>query len=490
MKKTRILAAFLASLTLLSSLAACSIGGDDTETTASADTAEETKVEQLKDNLPGDLNYAGDEIVFITSDQLDSEKLTGDPVSDILFERNKAVEQRLNVKITCISDGSAVEKLITAVKSNTADYDILVDKCWTTAPRFVEGYFTDLRQSEYLDFDQIWWNQSFNEVVSFNEKQYGVTGAMVLSLYRRTHTTVFNKPLFTNANQKFLYEYVEDGTWTLDKQTSLVPLFHQDNGNQTADTVGDIYGFISNDFIYVDPYWAACEVDIAKKNADGEYEWIFNTDKMYDMAEKVLALYYGTDGAAYIETDDAEAEATVLEMFSSGYGAMATMTISSLESADMRDMPQEYGVVPIPKYSESQETYRSQMHDGFTIICVPTTVQGERLNELSALLEAMASSSYNLVRPVYYETTLRTKIAQDPQSSAMMDLIINNIYLDAGFVYSHSMQVNGQGFHQSFQQLVASKTNDTASRFKSATTMAKKGLRQLNNKLNKLTEKE
>ena len=168
---------------------------------------------------------------------------------------------------------------------------------------------------------------------------------------------------------------------------------------------------------------------------------------------------------------------------------MATMTIQQLESDNMRNMPQEYGVVPIPKYSENQATYRSQMHDGFTVICIPTTVQGDRLHELSALLEAMGSTSYNLVRPVYYETTLRTKIAQDPQSSEMMDLIINNIYLDAGFVYSHSMQVNGQGFHQSFQQLIAGKTNDTASRFKSATTVAKKGLKTLNNKLERLTAK-
>ena len=489
MKTKRILAALLSALLLLPTLASCAAGDNTAETKPESVTGAEDDT-SLKDSLPSNLNYGGKEIVFISNDHITAGKLTGDPVSDVLFERNKAVEQRLNVKITCVNDSDAIGKLVTAVKSNSSDYDILVDMCWKTAPKFTEGYFADLRQTEYLDFDKIWWNQSFNDVVVFNDKQYGVTGAMVLSLYRRTHTTVFNKPLFVNANQKFLYEYVEDGTWTLDKQASLVPLFHQDNGNQVADKEGDIYGFISNDFIYVDPYWSACEVDIVKKDADGQYEWVFNTDKMFDMAEKVLALYYGTDGAAYIETDDGKAESTVCDMFSAGYGAMATMTISLLESGEMRDMPQEYGVVPIPKYSQSQETYRSQMHDGFTIVCIPTTVQGERLNEMSALLEAMGSSSYNLVRPVYYETTLRTKIAQDPQSSVMMDLIINNIYLDAGFVYSHSMQINGQGFHQSFQQLVASKTNDTASRFKAASSMAKKSLKTLNTQLTRLTEKD
>ncbi len=53
--------------------------------------------------------------------------------------------------------------------------------CWTTAPRFAEGYFADLRQTEYLDFQKPWWNQSFNDVVSYDDAQYGVTGDMTLS---------------------------------------------------------------------------------------------------------------------------------------------------------------------------------------------------------------------------------------------------------------------------------------------------------------------
>ena len=487
MKKTRLTALVLAMLMAGSTLVACSTPDEPDDSASTTVSDKETNADELKDDLPAGLNYNKDEIVFISSDLITTDELTGDPVEDVIYERNSAVEQRLNVKITCINDGDAVNKMITAVKSNTADYDVLVDYCWKVAPNFTEGYFADLRQSKHLDFEKIWWNQSFNDVVVYNDMQFGVTGAMVLSLYRRTFVTTFNKPLFINANQEFLYEYVENGTWTLDKQASLVPLFHQDNGNQVADMDGDIFGFVSNDFISVDPYWAACEVDIIRKNASGEYEWVFDTNKMYDMAEKVLNLYYGTDGAAYIETDDFAAEDTILSLFSKGHAAMATMAIEQLESADMRDMPQEYGVVPIPKYSEAQTTYRSQMHDGFTVSSIPTTVQGERLNEMSAVLEAMASCSYNLVRPVYYETTLRTKIAQDPQSSVMMDLIINNIHIDAGFVYSHSMKVNGQGFHQSFQQLIATKTNDTASRFKSSSNAAKKGLRDLVHKLDTLT---
>ncbi len=475
MKIKRLTALILALLMAGSTFVACGNNTEDPEETkASATTAatvEEGETE-LKDALPDDLNYGKQEIVFISADQLTAEELTNDPVSDIIYERNKLVESRLGVEIKCVDDGEAISKIITSINGGSADYDALVDYCWRTAFRFAEGYFADLRKTEYLDFEKPWWNQSFNDVVSYNDAQYAVTGDMTLSLYRRAYATVFNKKLFTDAGQKYLYDYVEDGTWTLDKQTAMIPLFHKDNGNQVQDTVGDIYGFVTNDFIYVDPYWASCEIDIIKKNSDGEYEWAFDTEKMYDMADKVLALCYATDGGTYVETDDVNAETTVVNMFSSGYGAMSTLCIELLEGAKMRQMTDEYGVVPMPKYEESQTTYYSQMHDGFQIACLPTTVTGEDLDMMSAVLEAMASTSYKLVRPVYYETTLRTKIAQDPQSSEMMDLVINNIRIDVGFVYSQAISSTGRGFHQTFQDLIASKNNDTVSRFKSATKSA------------------
>ena len=484
----RALAILLASLMLLPALAACGETTDPDDTTAPSQTtsAEEGEDTIPADELPDDLKYGGEKITFISVNAMDYDELTGDAVEDAIYERNKAVEERLGVEIQVIHEATPIDKVITAVSGGNTDYDVMVELCWRAAPKFTGNYFYNLRNTEYLDFEKPWWNQSFTDVVSYNDITFGVTGAMVLSLYRRTYVTVFNKDLFKDANQPFLYEHVENGSWTLDKQASLVPLFHQDNGNAKKDMVGDVYGFVSNDFIFVDPYWAACEVEIIKKNTDGDYEWVFETAKLHDMADKVLALYYGTGDAAYIENDDYQAEATVMTVFSGGYAAMGTMVIQMLEEPAMRQMEQEYGVVPIPKYSEDQKTYYSQMHDGFTIACLPNTVKSDRADMLSAVLEAMSSISYRIVRPVYYETTLRTKLAQDPQSAAMMDIIVNNTVIDAGFVYSHSMG----SFHQGFQQLVDKGENDAVSRYKRMTTSAQRSLEGLIRQLDKLASQQ
>ena len=493
MKKTRILSAILAMLMLVGPLASCATGDGNTDESNTNDSSAATEEDtELKDELPDNLDYGNDEIILISrdigmnlADEIYAEGLNSDPVNDAIYERNKSVENRLGVKITSIRDtDTIVDKVITTVNGGSADYDVMVEYCWLAAPKTIEGYFADLRATQYIDFEKPWWTQSFNDVVSYHDHQYGITGAMVLSTYRRTYTTVFNKRIFTDANQPYLYDHVENGTWTLDKQAALVPLLHRDNGNGVQDEEGDVYGFVSNDFISVDPYWAACEIDILSKNEDGDYVWVFDSGVMHNAAEKILNLFFNTDGGTFCFPEDDSFQTMTRTMFAEGYAAMATLCIHALENSALRNMTDEYGVVPMPKYDENQADYHSQMHDAFTIACIPTTVKGERLEEMAAFLEAMSSASYRLVRPDYYETTLRTKIAQDPQSSEMMDIIINNIHIDAGIIYSHNIG----SFHQGIQALVEGKTNNAVSRFKSMSKSAQNHLIKLVKKLDTLAD--
>lgn len=500
MKMTRILAALLALVMLVGSFAACGENiedpaNSDAVTTAPVETEPET---ELTDWLPSDLNYNGTEITIIsryregwTSGEIAVEGLTSEPVNDAVYERNKAVEERLGVEIVSIEEnnsdpGDVVNKVSTAVKAGSNEYDIMAAACYQAVNESLNGTFADLRKTEYLDFEKPWWSQGFNEVVEYQGAQYAVTGDVVLSLYRFAFVTIFNKFLFTEANQTYLYDYVEDGTWTLDKQIELVPLFHRDNGNAVQDTEGDIYGLATTDYISVDPYWSSCMVDILQKNADGDYELVFQSAKLFDVCEKTLKLYYECGDATYnfehYGLDDEQND--IRDMFANGYAAMATVRILELEAGSIRNMEHEFGVVPMPKYDEAQKGYRTLLHDQFTVMCIPTTVTGEDLDTVSAVMEAMASASYKTVRPAYYETTLRTKIAQDPQSAEMFDVIIDNIYIDAGIIYTNALS----SFHDRFRQIMGSGKNTVTSQYKSVTRSATKALEKMVQKLDKITE--
>ena len=500
MKLTRILAGFLALLMLVGTLAACGENVEDPTQSHAATTAPvETEAEtELTDWLPDGLNYGDAEITIIsryregwTSGEIAVDGIISEPVNDAVFERNKATEERLGVKIVSIEEndndpGVVVNKVANAVKAGTDEYDIMAAACYMAVNESLGGTFADLRKTEYLDFDKPWWSQGFNEVVEYHGAQYAVSGDMVLSLYRFAFVTIFNKFLFTEANQPFLYDYVENGTWTLDKQIELVPRFERDNGNALQDTEGDIYGLVSNDYISVDPYWSSCMVDIIKKNGDGDYEMVFESSKLFDVCEKTMTLFFGCGNATYnvkhYGLDDEQND--IREMFANGYAAMSTVRILELEAGSIRNMEQEFGVVPMPKFDEAQKEYRTLLHDQFTVLCVPTTVTGKDLDMVSAVMESLASVSYKTVRPAYYETTLRTKIAQDPQSAEMFDIIIDNVYIDAGIIYTNALS----SFHDKFRQIMGSGKNTVTSQYKSLTRSATRALERMVMKLDKITE--
>ncbi len=499
MKKNRLLSALLALLMLAGSLTACATGDtpSDTQPDQTSSSAEEVDT-ALRDELPSDLDYGGDEITFIsryregwTSGEISVPGLNSEPVNDAVFERNKAVEDRLNIEINNIEIDSqdyheVPNKVTIAVQSGSAEYDIVAAPCITSLPTSLSGIYANLRETEYIDFEKPWWSQGFNEVVEYDGAQYAVTGSMVLSMYRFAFVTVFNQKLFIDANQTFLYDYVENGTWTLDKQAALVPLFHRDNGDgQQGD--GDVFGFITGNHLSVDPYWSACDVSIMTKDEDGEYFLSFNANKLQEVMDKVLFLYYQTDDSTYsianYGSDDEQSD--IRDTFADGRGAMACLRIMELENASMRNMTDKYGVVPLPKFDEAQKDYYTYLHDQFNILTIPTTVKNERLDQVSAVMEAMASESYRVVRPTYYESTLRTKIAQDPQSAEMMEIVTNNIHIDAGILYTLELD----WFYDHPRVVVKNKQNDTISHYKGVTKKTEKYINTISRKLTRIGQK-
>lgn len=373
--RTSCISLLLALAMLAASLCACAVPGEPTASqtdpsntaVTSADASENNAETTPSCSLP-ELDYGGDEIVILsryregwTAGEIAVESILHEPVNDAVYERNKIVEDRLNIKIrsveiNCEGAVEIVEKMMTSVGGGSHEYDLVAAACYTVVDNSLTGNLRDLRKSAYLDFDKPWWSQGFNESIEYKGMQFAVTGAAVLSMYRFAFATLFNKRLFTEAKVDYLYDNVRNGTWTLDYQNSIVETFYRDNGNGLQDETGDIYGFVSNDYIGVDPYWSACNVRILERDENGDYTFDnFDAQKLQNVAEKVLQLFYGHGNASYDYKhygNDAEQD-DIRNMFAAGNAAMATLRIMALESAVMRDMKDEYGVVPMPKYIEA-----------------------------------------------------------------------------------------------------------------------------------------
>jgi hypothetical protein len=100
-----------------------------------------------------------------------------------------------------------------------------------------------------------------------------------------------------------------------------------------------------------------------------------------------------------------------------------------------RGMEADFGILPLPKFDEDQENYRSVVNP-YTGILLGVPQSADNLERVSIILEALAAESKYTLQPAYYDIVLQRKFARDEESSAMLDIIFNSRVYDIGGVYS------------------------------------------------------
>ena len=107
-----------------------------------------------------------------------------------------------------------------------------------------------------------------------------------------------------------------------------------------------------------------------------------------------------------------------------------------LESAasNLRDMESDYLVLPSPKADETQDHYISML-SGYcrSYIGVPATAGPEFTGFVT---EALARYSYENIRPLAFDMVYKDKTSRDPRTSEVLDILLDNLYIDFGIVYN------------------------------------------------------
>ena len=129
------------------------------------------------------------------------------------------------------------------------------------------------------------------------------------------------------------------------------------------------------------------------------------------------------------------------------------------QSANLRDMETDYGIVPYPKFDDLQEKYYSTSTDGFSLILFPSTVKDTEF--VGLITEALCSVSSSVIIPTYYDVALKDKYNRDSQSSEMLDIIRDSLIYDVGYLNSFALDTAGH----LFVQLVREGKTDFASAY-------------------------
>lgn len=441
------LISLLLALILISSFIACadtsdkepSNNGDATDVESTV--AEETETtalsrENTPDNLPA-LDFQGATVNIYHFGLEDAVKYdavgeqSGDVVYDAVYRRNLNVEERLKVKINWIAgsedwDGHP-NNVKTYILSGLNDYDIIFEENSRCFQHSLYGYWKDLIDAPYLDYDQPWWYDSFMSKGSIdNSHRYFVTGDFALTTLFGASASYFNKPLFTQyfGDVNELYNAVLDGKWTHELAMKYCRDVYTDvNGNNEADK-DDIFGFRYQEWGVINYLSMSTGLEYSTRDSEGlPVLNIYNEDSI-KWGETLYKMLY-TDNMS-IETDTTSLQKAFRDSKSLfHFGLLGDANI-------FRDTSFEFGILPHPKLYESLNYVSAAGTVNGEGAAIPTSTPDDKLELCCAVLEALCAESYRIVVPAYYDTALKVKYVEQPIDAQMIDIIYNTI--DSSFI--------------------------------------------------------
>ncbi len=489
MKTKKILALLMAGLMLCLSFAACSESKENTdEGTPSAGSevttpAPETEAETEKVTAESTLtieDFGGREYRMISTNQdnrqvdIIAEEMTGATLNDLVFGRNTRVSDLYNVTMTAEqADYGSINGMVQKdTKAGDMSYDLYLTN-YTANSLASNGILYDFYQLPSVNLDMAWWDQNEKSDLTIMGKLFMAIGDISPTELLTSECMLFNKRLFDNHNIAYPYPDALEGTWTLDKCFGIANGLTEDlNGDGEIKVEDDLFSLTC----WFD-YGTACLYgaggDFSHVDENGQVVLDIDLEKIVNIYEKLWKLFI--DAEANYETAQHERS---FKVFNEGRAYFCGITFQKIETF-LRDMEDDYGVLPNPKYDENQANYSTCVSGAGSMVVVPVSCTDPAF--VGAMMEAMAAISYDMITPDLIHVLASTKNVRDEESSQIVQMIIRNRNHDTA--RNHDIQCD-----RYVENMIPKKDKEVASFFAKNEKMWNKNVEKLNTAYAKLAE--
>ncbi len=453
-KNTKMLAAWLCTLLVIPTVMSCADTSgtqtdaqtQSTETTAApVETVDPTQaaLDAAIAKMQGK-DFGGHEFrIMDRSDEQDpnwetvdvwAEAESGDTINDAVFQRNRILEENLNIKIAENKVKTPYTDARTSIMAGGDDFDLFTDGLSHLSTLAVEGYLVDLNTANALQLSNEWWDQDMNRDLTIANKLFFCTGDISIMDNYGTWCVMFNKDIAENYDLDNIYDHVNAGTWTLQRMYDMAKEVTKDlDGNGAFDDT-DQWGFLTESYNQYG-LWASCGQRIIAKDKDDLPTLVAYSDKSVEAIQ--LVTQFTQDKSCTLLADNVKTGdggcAFTNEHFGGGnalfiYGGMWLIT-------KYRAYDVNFGVVPSPKYDENQDRYyNTYSYANCTAYSIPTT--SPDLDRTGTVMEAMAEVSKYTLTPAYYDVALKGKFIRDEESADMLDIILAQRAYDLGMIFN------------------------------------------------------
>ena len=387
---------------------------------------------------------------------VDSEN--GDVINDIVYKRNQALSEKYAFTVSVNIQDDPVSVLRTSVNAGDDICDMAIFNLQTGAKLIKDSYFLDLNDLRYIDLSRDYYDQNLIRDLSIGNKYYFVSGDILFSDDDALTVTMYNRAMGDNYGIENLYDVAYAGKWTIDVMRENMKKVIQDVDGDGSFHENDVVGLIYAGDSKIMPYLAAGGARFIEKDKDDYPRLVTDTNRLQSIYDKMQSILT-TPGEAISWTEDtANTIPTLVTMIDDGHTLFQNMILSQIRRF-YRDINIDFGLLPMPKFDEDQETY-STYYNAATIQVgyVPVTVTDT--DTAGFIIEALSSNSKELTSG-YYKTCLEAKYTRDKESYDMIELAKENIVIDMAYLYGFGDLTStlnkgirdGVGFQSTFASL-------------------------------------
>jgi hypothetical protein len=373
---------------------------------------------------------------------MDTEEETGDVINDAMYERNAIVEENLGIKITdiIVPWGGMNTPLTNSINAGTKDYDVAMLNAYSSGVMAQQGMFMNLNDIASLNLDGAWWDKNANESLEIAGKLYFTTTDANASTYDLMATMFFNKSMLTNLALEDPYKLVLDKKWTMDKLLEMMRAAANDIDGDGIFTYNDIWG-LSTHAVQDAHYFTGGGMVLINKDSNGYPVLNAPSEQFTSVYAKVREIFNLSDAEGLlISAGSNEGKIQGSRdginspegLFMAGNSLFLGQCLSIARM--MRSAEIDFGIIPHPKYNETQENYYALMDPNFATLTIPVTQDNPEM--AGTVMNALTAVSSTTLKPAYYDVSLNNQLMRDEESIAMLDIEMQNRVYDLAMIYA------------------------------------------------------
>lgn len=324
-----------------------------------------------------------------------------DTFSASVIERNQRVEKQHNVHlISCETmDNQTIVDIKKQYLSGEAEADLLTNSSGTLGSFLPSDCFGDWHDLPDLDLSAEHWHTEATRTMEIGGHAYAASGSAALVYYSNVYAILFRKDFVESSGVGDLYETVRQGDWTIETFVKTV--------RQTADINDSVYDssrfglVLGNTFGYdFDAFLYAGGVTSLKKEGDF-FVYSPDFDAVATISEPLLDLALERNSVInpyrlqYSSID-------LTTALSKGLAVMGGAPLGDVPSLRQAVTEGGLGLLPYPKASEEQTTYRSSVSIyQYDVLTYPANIPDPVL--VAVVADSLCRESHNICLPVLVE---------------------------------------------------------------------------------------